>query len=95
MRVVVDHIRAVSFAVADGQLPSSNGAGYVIRRILRRAVRYYYSFLDISEPFMYQLIPLMADYFKGIFPELHAQQSQISIARIIFLLLRYFVIQIV
>ena len=78
MRVVVDHIRAVSFAVADGQLPSSNGAGYVIRRILRRAVRYYYSFLDISEPFMYQLIPLMADYFKGIFPELHAQQSQIS-----------------
>ena len=59
MRVVVDHLRAVSFTIADGQLPSNTGAGYVIRRILRRAVRYYYSFLDIKKPFLHKMIPLL------------------------------------
>ncbi|MCB0630266.1 MAG: alanine--tRNA ligase [Saprospiraceae bacterium] len=78
MRVVVDHIRAVAFAIADGQLPGNSGAGYVIRRILRRAVRYYYSFLDINEPFLHTLIPQLADYFAGVFPELKAQQEQVA-----------------
>jgi alanyl-tRNA synthetase len=78
MRVVSDHIRAVAFAIADGQLPSNTGAGYVIRRILRRAVRYYYSFLDIQEPFLHTLIPLLADHFKEVFPELKAQEEQVS-----------------
>lgn len=78
MRVVVDHIRAVCFTVADGQLPSSNGAGYVVRRILRRAVRYYYSFLGMKEPFMYKLVDLLANYFKGTFPELDAQKEQVA-----------------
>ncbi|MCB0571301.1 MAG: alanine--tRNA ligase [Phaeodactylibacter sp.] len=78
MRVIADHIRAVAFAIADGQLPSNNGAGYVIRRILRRAVRYYYSFLDVREPFLHTLIPLIADYFSGVFPELKAQQQQVA-----------------
>ena len=73
MRVMADHIRAISFAIADGQLPSNNGAGYVIRRILRRAVRYQYQFLGIKEPFMCQLALLIADSFKSVFPELHAQ----------------------
>lgn len=73
MRVVVDHIRAVSFAIADGELPSSSVAGYVIRRILRRAVRYYYSFLGIKNPLMYKLVPLLAESFKDVFPELHQQ----------------------
>jgi alanyl-tRNA synthetase len=75
MRVIVDHIRAVAFTIADGQLPSSGGAGYVIRRILRRAVRYYYSFLDIKEPFLQKLIPLLASEFQDVFPELKAQQD--------------------
>ncbi len=75
MRVVVDHIRAVAFTIADGQLPASGGAGYVIRRILRRAVRYYYSFLDIKEPFLNKLVPLLADEFADVFPELKAQQD--------------------
>ena len=78
MRVVSDHIRAVSFAIADGQLPSNTGAGYVIRRILRRAVRYYYSFLEIKEPFLHKMIPLLADAFKDVFPELKAQESQVA-----------------
>ncbi len=78
MRVVADHIRAVAFAIADGQLPSNNGAGYVIRRILRRAVRYYYSFLNIKEPYLHTLIPLLAEKFEGIFPELKAQESQVA-----------------
>lgn len=78
MRVIVDHIRAVSFAIADGQLPSNTGAGYVIRRILRRAVRYYYSFLDIQEPLLCKLIPLLADTFKEVFPELKAQEEQVT-----------------
>jgi alanyl-tRNA synthetase len=75
MRVIVDHIRAVAFTIADGQLPSSNGAGYVIRRILRRAVRYYYSFLDVKEPLLNKLIPLLSSEFADVFPELHAQQD--------------------
>jgi len=82
MRVVVDHLRAVSFTIADGQLPSNTGAGYVIRRILRRAVRYYYSFLDIKEPFLHSMIPLLASEFKDVFPELDAQKDQV--AKIIF-----------
>jgi alanyl-tRNA synthetase len=75
MRVVADHIRAVAFTIADGQLPSSGGAGYVIRRILRRAVRYSYSFLDIKEPFFNSLVPLLASEFKDVFPELKAQEA--------------------
>ena len=77
MRVVVDHLRAVAFAIADGATPSNTGAGYVIRRILRRAVRYYYSFLNIKEPLLCRLIPLLADRFQDVFPELKAQQEQI------------------
>lgn len=75
MRVMVDHIRAVSFAVADGQLPSNNKAGYVIRRILRRAVRYGYTFLGFKEPFLHELVPLLAKQFEGVFEELPAQQD--------------------
>ncbi len=73
MRVIVDHIRAVSFTIADGELPSNTGAGYVIRRILRRAVRYYYSFLEVKDPLLYKLVPLLAETFKDVFPELHQQ----------------------
>ncbi len=75
MRVVADHIRAVAFAIADGALPSNTGAGYVIRRILRRAVRYYFSFLNIREPFMHTLVPVLAADFEDVFPELKAQES--------------------
>ncbi len=78
MRVVADHIRAVAFAVADGLLPGNSGAGYVIRRILRRAVRYYYSFLDIKTPFLHKLIPLLAENFGDVFPELKAQTTQVA-----------------
>jgi alanyl-tRNA synthetase len=78
MRVVVDHTRAVSFTIADGQLPDNTGAGYVIRRILRRAVRYYYSFLDVNEPMLYKLVLLLADSFKDVFPELYAQKDFVS-----------------
>ena len=78
MRVVADHIRAVSFAIADGQLPSNNGAGYVIRRILRRAIRYGYSYLNFKEPFMCQLVPVLADQFKDVFPELKQQQEFVT-----------------
>jgi alanyl-tRNA synthetase len=75
MRVCADHIRAVAFTIADGQLPASNGAGYVIRRILRRAVRYYFSFLDIKEPFMATMVPILAEDFATVFPELYAQRE--------------------
>jgi alanyl-tRNA synthetase len=78
MRVMVDHIRAICFAIADGQLPGNNGAGYVIRRILRRAVRYQYQFLGIKEPFMCQLALLIADSFKTVFPELYVQKDFVS-----------------
>ena len=75
MRVMSDHIRAISFCIADGQLPSNNKAGYVIRRILRRAVRYAYTFLGFKEPFLNRLVPILADQFDGIFPELKDQQD--------------------
>jgi len=77
-RVIADHIRAVSFSIADGQLPSNTGAGYVIRRILRRAIRYGYSFLDLSEPFMHQLAPTLAHQMGSAFPELNAQKALIE-----------------
>lgn len=75
MRVVSDHIRAVSFAIADGQLPSNNKAGYVIRRILRRAVRYAYTFLGFKTPFIHELVPVLAAQFSGVFDELIQQQD--------------------
>ena len=75
MRVLSDHIRAVSFAIADGQLPSNNKAGYVIRRILRRAVRYAYTFLNFKNPFIHELVPVLAEQFKGVFDELYQQQD--------------------
>ena len=78
MRVVSDHLRAVSFTIADGQLPSNGGAGYVIRRILRRAVRYYYSFLNIKEPFLFSLVELLAERFGDVFPEIVAQQEFVT-----------------
>ena len=72
-RVIADHIRAISFTIADGQLPSNTGAGYVIRRILRRAVRYYYSYLDFKQPLLHQLLPVIARQFENVFPELTQQ----------------------
>lgn len=75
MRVLSDHIRAVAFAIADGQLPSNNKAGYVIRRILRRAVRYAYTFLNFKQPFFHELVPILAEQFKGVFDELYQQQD--------------------
>jgi len=77
-RVIVDHIRAISFTIADGQLPSNNKAGYVIRRILRRAVRYGYTFLGFQQPFLYQLTELMAENFGDVFPEIRQQQEFIA-----------------
>lgn len=78
MRVMADHVRAVSFAIADGQLPSNTGAGYVIRRILRRAVRYGFTFLNFKEPFMHQLVPVLADQLREAFSELQSQQDYVS-----------------
>ncbi len=75
MRVMADHIRAITMAIADGQLPSNNKAGYVIRRILRRAVRYAFTFLDLKEPFLNKLVPILAEQFKDVFPEIKAQQD--------------------
>jgi alanyl-tRNA synthetase len=75
MRVMADHIRAISFAIADGQLPSNNKAGYVIRRILRRAVRYQYQYLGFKEPFLNRLVPLLAEQFKGVFEGLYDQKD--------------------
>jgi alanyl-tRNA synthetase len=72
-RVLADHIRAVSFTIADGQLPGNTGAGYVIRRILRRAVRYYFSYLDRKEPLLHLLVPVLAKQFEQVFPELQHQ----------------------
>jgi alanyl-tRNA synthetase len=77
-RVLADHIRAISFTIADGQLPSNTGAGYVIRRILRRAVRYYYSCLHYQRPLLYQLVPLLANQFEHVFPELIQQQDFVA-----------------
>jgi len=78
IRVIADHVRAVAFSIADGQLPSNNGAGYVIRRILRRAIRYAYSFLDQKEAFIYELVEVMAKQMGEAFPELKAQQELIT-----------------
>ncbi|MCD8739604.1 alanine--tRNA ligase [Mucilaginibacter roseus] len=75
MRVLADHIRAISFAIADGQLPSNNKAGYVIRRILRRAVRYSYQYLGFKDPFINQLVLILAEQFKGVFDELWEQKD--------------------
>ena len=75
MRVVVDHLRAIAFAIADGQLPSNAKAGYVIRRILRRAVRYGYTFLGQKEAFIYKLVPTLVDEMGDAFPEIGAQQK--------------------
>jgi alanyl-tRNA synthetase len=77
-RVLADHIRAIAFTIADGQLPSNTGAGYVIRRILRRAVRYYYSYLDYKQPLLHQLMPLLAGQFEKVFPELQQQLNFVS-----------------
>jgi alanyl-tRNA synthetase len=82
LRVVADHLRAVSFSIADGQLPSNNKAGYVIRRILRRAVRYGYNNLGIEEPFIYKLVPVLADTMGNQYPELVSGKDHI--AKIIF-----------
>jgi len=77
-RVIADHIRAISFTIADGQLPSNTGAGYVIRRILRRAVRYYFSYLDVKEPLLHLLVPVLANQFQHVFPELYQQKDFVS-----------------
>ena len=77
-RVLADHIRAISFTTADGQLPSNTGAGYVIRRILRRAVRYYYSYLDYKHPLLHQLVPVLAKQFENVFPELFKQEDFVA-----------------
>ena len=78
MRVIADHIRAITFSIADGQLPSNVKAGYVIRRILRRAVRYAYTFLNLSDPFMYKLIKVLIDQMGHHFQELKAQKDLIE-----------------
>jgi alanyl-tRNA synthetase len=78
IRVVVDHVRAVAFAIADGQLPSNTGAGYVIRRILRRAIRYGFTFLNIKEAFIYQLVEVLADQMGDFFPEIKSQQNLVT-----------------
>ncbi|MBO2011148.1 alanine--tRNA ligase [Hymenobacter negativus] len=75
IRVIADHIRTIAFTIADGQLPSNVKAGYVIRRILRRAVRYAFSSLNQKQPFLYKLVPVLADQMAGIFPELKAQTA--------------------
>ncbi len=78
MRVVADHLRAVSFAIADGQLPSNNGAGYVIRRVLRRAVRYGFTFLGFEEPFVYKLLPILVSQMEHNYPEIKSQQELVG-----------------
>ncbi|WP_396148382.1 alanine--tRNA ligase [Flavobacterium sp.] len=78
IRVVVDHVRAVAFAIADGQLPSNTGAGYVIRRILRRAIRYGFTFLDTKEPFINKLVEVLANQMGEFFPEIKTQQQLVT-----------------
>jgi len=78
IRVVVDHVRAVAFAIADGQLPSNTGAGYVIRRILRRAIRYGFTFLNTKEPFINKLVEVLANQMGEFFPEIKAQQQLVT-----------------
>ena len=77
-RVIADHIRAIAFPIADGQLPSNTGAGYVIRRILRRAVRYYFSYLEMKQPLLHTLVPLISEQFKDVFPELDKQKDFVA-----------------
>lgn len=77
-RVVTDHLRAVAFAIADGQLPSNTGAGYVIRRILRRAISYGYRFLDMKEAFIYKVFPILKEQMSDFFPELEKQSHLVS-----------------
>ena len=77
-RVIADHVRAVAFSIADGQLPSNTGAGYVIRRILRRAVRYGFTFLDQNEPFIYRLVDVLSKKMGPAFPELKSQKQLIE-----------------
>ncbi len=78
MRVIADHIRTISFSIADGQLPGNTGAGYVIRRILRRAIRYGYQSLNLKEPFLYRVVPVLANQMGNAFPELQAQKLLIE-----------------
>ena len=78
IRVIVDHVRAISFSIADGQMPSNTGAGYVIRRILRRAVRYGYQYLGIESPFLHELIEDVSDEFRGVFDEVYSQKELIK-----------------
>ena len=78
IRVIVDHVRAVAFAIADGQLPSNGGAGYVIRRILRRAIRYGFTFLNTKEPFINKLVEVLANQMGEFFPEIKAQQQLVT-----------------
>ncbi|MCM8568840.1 alanine--tRNA ligase [Gramella jeungdoensis] len=75
MRVIADHVRAVAFSIADGQLPSNTGAGYVIRRILRRAIRYGFTFLDTKQPFIYKLVSVLSKQMGPAFPELESQEN--------------------
>ncbi len=78
MRVIADHCRAVSFAISDGQLPSNNGAGYVIRRVLRRAIRYGFTFLHFEAPFVYKLLPILVEQMQHNFPEIKTQQELVG-----------------
>jgi alanyl-tRNA synthetase len=78
IRVISDHVRAVAFSIADGQLPSNTGAGYVIRRILRRAIRYGFTFLDQKEPFIYRLVDVLSKKMGSAFPELKSQKQLIE-----------------
>jgi len=78
IRVIVDHVRAVAFAIADGQLPSNTGAGYVIRRILRRAIRYGFTFLNKKEPFINELVAVLANQMGEFFPEIKSQQALVT-----------------
>lgn len=78
IRVIADHVRAVAFSIADGQLPSNTGAGYVIRRILRRAIRYGFTFLDTNKPFIYRLVKVLAEQMGKAFPELKEQYQLIE-----------------
>ena len=78
IRVIADHLRAVSFCIADGQIPSNTGAGYVVRRILRRAIRYAYTFLNIEKPFIYKLVNVLSNQFKDSFNEINKQKSHIQ-----------------
>ena len=78
IRVIADHLRAVSFCIADGQIPSNTGAGYVVRRILRRAIRYAYTFLNIEKPFIFKLVNVLSNQFKDSFNEINKQKSHIQ-----------------